>query len=221
MVKARLLAEGGETVVEQVFELRRSDDGRLELEYVADGPDGAGTIENGQVVAEPYALLDGAVTFGAVRPWRPDLTGWRGDDLLLDDLDGSFQVEADPRPSGTGCKDGPALTDSAALARIIQSDPDLDVTAPVATSVGGVDAVLMDVVAAPGARICDGWEAGSPVVTDTLVEQGGRMRLYLLDLPEGTSAQILAIAIVAPAERFEQLAGAATPILDSFEFRTG
>ena len=65
-----------------------------------------------------------------------------------------------------------------------------------------------------GQGICDGWEAGSPVVTDTLVEQGGRMRLYLLDLPEGTSAQVLAIAIVAPAERFEQLAGAATPILE-------
>jgi hypothetical protein len=221
VVKIRLFAEGGEAVVEQVFGLRRADDGRIEL--LLDGPDGVdgpGTTENGEPVGENYRILDGEIRYAAVRPWRPDLTGWRGDDLLLDNLDGSFEVEADPRPGGTGCKDGPAAVDAADLARIIQSDPDLDVTAPVATSVGGVDAVLIDVVAAPGARICDGWEAGSPVVTDTLVEPGSRMRLYLLDLPRG-SARILTIAIVAPERRFDQVAEAAAPIMDSFEFHTG
>ena len=190
---------------------------------MVDGPDGVegpGTTENGQAVGEPYRILDGEITFSAVRPWRPDLTGWRGDDLLLDNLDGSFEVEADPLPGGTGCKDGPAAADAADLARIIQSDPDLDVTAPVATSVGGVDAVLLDVVAAPGARICDGWEAGTPVVTDTRVEPASRMRLYLLDLPRG-SARILTIAIAAPERGFDQVVEAAAPIVDSIEFHAG
>jgi hypothetical protein len=221
VVQVRLFAEGGETVVEQLFGLRRAEDGRIEL--LVDGPDGIdgpGTTENGQAVGEPYRILDGEITYAAARPWRTDLTGWLGDDLLLDDLNGHFQVEADPRPGVAGCQDGPAAVDAADLARTIRSDPDLDVTAPVATSVGGVDAVRMDVVAAPGARICDGWEAGSPVVTHTLVEPGSRMRLYLLDLPRGLSARILAIGILAPEARFKQVVEAATPILDSFDFHT-
>jgi hypothetical protein len=46
-----------------------------------------------------------------------------------------------------------------------------------------------------------------------------RMRLYLLDLPEGLSSRILAIQIVAPGpEELEQMEEAAAPILDSFEF---
>ncbi len=220
VVKIRLFADGDATVVEQVVGLRRADDGRTELLVDGSGLDGTRTRENGRAVGSPYGVLDGEITYAAARSWRPDLTGWRGDDLFLDNLDGSFEVEADPRPGGTGCQDGPAAVDAAELARIIQSDPDLDVTAPVATSVGGVDAVLMDVVAAPGARICDGWEVGSPVVTDTLVEPGSRMRLYLLDLPRG-SAGILTIAIVAPEPRFDQVAEAAAPIVDSFEFHTG
>jgi hypothetical protein len=221
VVKVRLFADGGETVVEQVFGLHRAEDGSIELEYLPDAPEGpGGTTEGGQTVGEPYRILDGEVTFSAARPWRPDLTGWLGDDLLLEGSDERFEVAADPRPSGTRCEDGPALTDAAALARTIRSDPDLDVTAPVATSVGGVEALRMDVVPAPGARVCDGWVAVTPVVTETGVEPGSRMRLYLLDLPGG-SARILAVAIVAPAEHFEQVVDAATPILDSFEFHTG
>jgi hypothetical protein len=46
------------------------------------------------------------------------------------------------------------------------------------------------------------------------------MRLYLLDLPEGSSARILALAISAPETRFESVLEAAAPILVSFEFRT-
>jgi hypothetical protein len=37
------------------------------------------------------------------------------------------------------------------------------------------------------------------------------MRLYLFDLPEGLSARILAIAIVAPEPRFEPVVEAAAP----------
>jgi hypothetical protein len=45
---------------------------------------------------------------------------------------------------------------------------------------------------------------------------GHRMRLYLLDLSR-RSARILAIAISAPEDRFEQVPEAAAPIVDSFE----
>jgi hypothetical protein len=47
------------------------------------------------------------------------------------------------------------------------------------------------------------------------------MRLYLLDLPGGSSARILAIAFVAPEARFETvLEEDQGPILDSVEFHT-
>jgi hypothetical protein len=46
------------------------------------------------------------------------------------------------------------------------------------------------------------------------------MRLYLLDVPDGSSIRILAIAIVAREARFDRVIEAATPILDSVELRT-
>jgi hypothetical protein len=52
------------------------------------------------------------------------------------------------------------------------------------------------------------------------LEHGQRMRLYLLDLPMGGSHRILAIAIVAPEQRFERVIQAAKPVVDSFEFHT-
>jgi hypothetical protein len=133
---------------------------------------------------------------------------------------------ADRRPVETGCQQGPAPVDAEALARSIRSDPDYEATAPVAVSVGGTEALRMDVVAAPGASICDAWGAPRVVTPNDHdwpgmdLEHGSRMRLYLLDLPGGT-ARILAIAIVAPESRFEQVVEAAAPIMDSFEFHTG
>jgi hypothetical protein len=44
------------------------------------------------------------------------------------------------------------------------------------------------------------------------------MRLYLIDMPEGSSMRILAIAIVAPEARFDAVIEAATPVMDSIEF---
>ena len=52
-------------------------------------------------------------------------------------------------------------------------------------------------------------------------ERGDRMGLYLLDLPGGSSARILAIAFLAPEAGFETVLEEAAPILDAFEFRTG
>jgi len=50
------------------------------------------------------------------------------------------------------------------------------------------------------------------------LEHGHRMRLYLLDLPEGMSARTLAIAISAPEPDFERVMEGAAPVLDSIEF---
>jgi hypothetical protein len=46
------------------------------------------------------------------------------------------------------------------------------------------------------------------------------MRLYLLDIPEGSATRILAIAIVAPEARFDAVMAAAAPVLDSIEVHT-
>ena len=46
------------------------------------------------------------------------------------------------------------------------------------------------------------------------------MRLYLIDLPEGSATRILAIAVVAPEARFEAVLEAAAPIIESIEFHT-
>jgi hypothetical protein len=51
-------------------------------------------------------------------------------------------------------------------------------------------------------------------------EEGGRMRLYLLDLPESMPAQILAIAITAPDSEFDRVMEEAAPIVDSVEFHS-
>jgi len=188
-------------------------------------------------VPVPYSILDGEVTFAAAPPWgveREDPTfttltvggtcrgtGWCAD---------NFAVVADPLMVEIGCEAGPAPADADALARSIRSNPDLEATAPVAASVGGIDALRMDVVAAPGASVCDRplvvLKFGTGFGFDLL--RTDRMRLYLLDLPGG-SARILAIAMIArdpygevevPEPDFEHVVEVATPIVDSFEFHT-
>jgi hypothetical protein len=220
--KIRLFAEGDETVVEQFIEVDRDETGPLMLEYWDwPGPSHPLTTENGQPVAEPYSYLDGVI-FSAAPPWRERcLLGPCS--LDHDNLQASLYVLADPRPVETGCLEGPAPANAEALAGRIRSDPDLEATEPVAVPVGGTPALRMDVVAAPGASVCQNW-GGVGVVTETgdpvVLGGGHRMRLYLLDLPEGLSARILTIAIVAPEPRFERVVETATPIVDSFQFRT-
>ncbi|HYH27143.1 MAG TPA: hypothetical protein VEA19_00025, partial [Actinomycetota bacterium] len=100
-------------------------------------------------------------------------------------------------------------------------------TAPVTVGVGGIEALQMDVVATAGASVCE--TEGSPEVL-TLddgdwrglgLSQGDRMRLYLLDLPEGSSARTLAIAFVAPEASFETALDDEARIIGSFEFHPG
>ena len=177
-----------------------------------------------------YRLLRGDVTFSAAPPWDVGFAGpWA---LWLDNhYDERVHVLADPRPIATGCQAGPAPADAQALARSIRSDPDLEATRTAVVDVGGVEALRMDVVATTEASVCPDWE-GPGIVREkgphrpengddtVVVGEGNRMRLFLLDLPGG-SPHILAIAIVAPETRFEQVVQAAAPIVRSFDFHTG
>ena len=147
-------------------------------------------------MAVPYVFFDGEVTASAPNPWK--VSPFFAAALTLDDQVGDERVElvGDPFPVATGCEQGPAPSDASALARSIQSDPDLQVTAPVGVSVGGVGGLAMDVTVAPGASVCevipstqvltqdDGHTGPGPPGLN--LDQGSRMRLYLLDLPEGS-----------------------------------
>ena len=117
----------------------------------------------------PYEFLDGEVTFGVAWPWDFSVAGWDHlpdglgrigpqtlTTLLLErDYNERVVVLADPLPVETGCEEGSAPTDAEALARSIRSDPDLEATEPVAVNVERVEALRMDVAAAPGASVCD------------------------------------------------------------------
>ena len=119
-----------------------------------------------------------------------------------------------------GCDAGPAPADAEALARSIRSNPDLEAIAPVSVRVGGIDALRMDVDVAEASDcgMVTGAEPPPGVFLPSC--RCWRMRLYLLDLPEGMSARILAIAIAAPDQDFEHVVGAAAPIVDSIQFHT-
>ncbi|HET7237021.1 MAG TPA: hypothetical protein VFK59_11400 [Actinomycetota bacterium] len=224
--EVRLFAADGSTVVEQSFLVERDEDGRLVIVYEALDPfTEVLTTENGGALAEPFEFLDGEVTFAAARPWDYSFAGWHFgpfmETLLLEnEYEQRFQVHADPRPVETGCRQGPAPADAEALAESILSDPDLEASAPEPVVVGGTTALRIDVAAAPGASVCDSVPAPM-VLSDIDLDRGKRMRLYLLDLPEGMSARILAIAISAPEANFEHVVEAAEPIVDSFEFHGG
>lgn len=212
--RIRLFAADG-TVVEQSVAVVRQEDGRVGLMYGVSGL----TTENGQPVPTPYSFLGGDVTFTAAGRW----SNYR-DALYLGRQQpvGRFEIVADPREVESRCNAGPAPGDAEALLRNIQSNPDLKTTAPVTVRVGAIDALRIDIVAAPGASLCEQPYQGPIVLTEggsTPLELGleNRMRLYLLDL-RGRSGQILAIVIAAPASEFQQALEAATPIVDSIEF---
>jgi hypothetical protein len=217
--EVRLVAEDGQTVVEQLFNLESDGVGGWTLEPEAE------IFENRQALPTLYDILGGEVTFQADPPWAGDLIGHlfeidgEAADSLLMHPDGFMKLFADPVPIIDGCEQGPAPADAAALAQSILSDGDFEATAPVAMTIGGAPALQMDVVnpSAP-AVLCD-QVLPAPVTTGYL-EPGSRMRLYLVDLPGG-SARILSIAVVASEDAFESVVEDATPIIDSFEFHTG
>ena len=219
-VTIRLHADNGNTVVAQEFGVENAERDGLLVDFELKS-----TTVNGQHLPEPYEIFDGEVTFSVAPPWYGFFDyGPNTIALTHPERNADFAVLYDPSSVGTGCAQGPALAAAEALAQYIRADPDLEVTKPVAAPVGGLDALQLDVVAAAGASVCD--EAGTPLVIDghqargPFLEPGHRMRLYLLDLPKGSSARTLAITLVAPEANFETVLAEAPEILDSFKFRT-
>ena len=157
------------------------------------------------------------MTYRATYPLEPSQDGFDDRDRLaidglLPDDDAPRRVLvflADPRPIGPGCVKGPAPADAEALARSIRSDPDFEATAPVAVTIGGIPALQMDVVLAPGARSLLVVGARHVLVEPAPPEARpvrlgrDRARLYLLDLPGGSEARVLAIAIITDEDSFE------------------
>jgi hypothetical protein len=209
----RLFADGGETVVEQPVSWSSS---RLSTDVTQ-------ATENGQPLPVTWSFFDGAATMMAASPWEG---GFERNSLDLGgSSDEAIVLVNDPLPIGAGCGTGPTPANAAALAQALSADRDLQVTAPVAVSIGGAEGLAMDLTAAPGAGYCDEL---IPVLTirddapwrGLYLDRGSRMRLYLVDLPGGVPSRILAIGIVAPEVRFEDVTGAAAPVVDSIEFRT-
>ena len=249
--KVRLFA--GDTVVEQLV-FAGPDSSRLNYQRDGFGTEIPPTTENGQPVAMLYTYFDGSLTLQAAHPWvfsGPNTSAqpfWmrlipEGPGVLPTTDAGERQdwdrlvLMADPVLVGD-CEPGPDPADAAALAESIRSDPDLGATAPVAVSVGGAPALMMDVRIAAGTTISVPADAegnlcnngvlslvfdqnaaiytGNGVLTGQAT--GDWMRLYLFDAPEGSSMRILAIRIVAPESRFERAVDAAAPVIDSIEF---
>ncbi len=258
--RVRLFA--GDTVVEQLFftpydePIQLPADGRLGLEYDRDGfgTNIAPTTEDGQPVALPYNVFDGEVTLHIAHPWiftdYGDLGGWTFGRLIPEGIvapttDGGERSEwdelflmADPVLVGTDCQRGAGQADLGVLVESIQSYPGVETTAPIAASVGGVEALVMDVKIPAGAAtpvvldeggdLCangllnpvGGWMGysldSSGVATGTA--SGEWVRLFLFDMPASSSVRTMAIAIVAPESSFERAVKAAAPVVDSIEF---
>lgn len=192
------------------------------------GVDGPGT----------FAMLYGEVTFRATEPWFDHIEAYIDPRLFfltsgpglpdrLVTIDAAIEILVNPLPPQTPCDTLRVPPSAEELVQAIRSNPDLEATVPVTESLGGIDALRMDVVAAPGASIAPCGGVLVPVVSVPGrgawggVEPGDVGRLYVLDLPGG-SARTLAIKITAPqGALFERAVEAAAPVLDSFEFHAG
>jgi hypothetical protein len=169
------------------------------------------STENGQSV---NIILDGEVTFATAPPWR---RSW------IDPSDASdtymrFQagreefvaIGTDPLPAAGDCENALVPADAEALARSIMANPDFETNGTVPVRIAGLDGLQMDVGINRNVHRC--WFGGFG--PDQLAQW--RTRLYLLDYP-GDSAQILIIAVIAPAIDLERVIEEATPIVESLE----
>ena len=239
-LEVRLSTKNDEAVVRQVFSLERDETGRLRLVYDVppSGSEGPlptpATTENGKAVPVEHAFLDGEVTYRVTHPLAPSQDGFGARDRvaivgLLPDDDATRRILvmlADPRPIGPACEVAPAPADAADLAQSLQADPDLQATAPKATTIGGAPALQLDVARAPGARSCPWTEHGISGAGPILLQHapfaagpyfGDRARLYLVDVP-GDPGRVLAIATITDDDSFETVRAWAEPIVDSIEF---
>jgi len=203
----RLFADDGATVVEQQIESHWDGGRSVGIEGgLALG--GTPTTENGQPVPMTFGMFDGEITYSSPSP-----NGWSfGGDAFID--------FTDPVVFWSECAQSPVPADAAAFAQVVIADPNFETTAPVAARVGGVEGVSVDVALAPGGRTCLAYRTDVNRWIHAL-EPGLRLRLYLVDLPEGMSMQTLAITVMAPEARFEEVIEEAKPIIDSIEFHPG
>jgi hypothetical protein len=225
--RVRLIADGGATVVEQEVAVQQGNP-----LWVRDET----TTENGQPVPLSHASPDGSVSVTAPATWQAWLNGtstgvspddvWFGALWRVGDFFGGEgeQVElTDPVAFDAWCGaqgGSPLLSGPASAAEIAQqviADPTFESTAPVAARIGGLEAVSMDVTLAPGGDPCGafGIEISRWVHA---VGPGERLRLYLVDLPEGMPVRTLAVTVVATQDRFDDVIAETAPIIDSIEF---
>jgi hypothetical protein len=222
--KVRLFADGGTTVVEQ--EISRVSDGGLWLFANQ-------TTENGQPITLSHTSPDGDVTVATPSTWDilwrrsqggPDV--WFG---LLSPVGPDSENESiglvDPVAYDSWCAatgGSPVLSapaDAAAIAQQVVADPNFETTEPVAARIGGLDAVSIDVALAPGGEACEVQMIEISRWIHVLKTQPGtRLRLYLVDLPDGMSVETLAITVVAPDERFDEFIQETAPIIESITF---
>jgi hypothetical protein len=219
----RLFADDDATVVEQ--QINWDESGGLSLDVNA-------TTENGQPVTVSYTSSEGEVTVSAPSAWEswwpgvgPQANVWFGGLWRPEEFFGNGErIEmVDPVAYDSWCAangGSPLLSapaDADAIAQQLIADPNFETTAPVAARIGGVEAVSIDVALAPGGKACgvymieiSRWIHG--------LQPGLRLRLFLVDLPEGMSVETLAITVVAPEERFDEVIAETAPIIESIEF---
>ena len=125
-------------------------------------------------------------TCGSGRLWRSEDVSASGDRIEF----------VDPVAYDAWCADNggsPLLTAPANAAEIAEqliADPNFETTAPVAALIGGVEAVSIDVTLAPGGKACGIGMIDIPRWIHTIGwDPGLRLRLYLVDLPEGMSVR--------------------------------
>ena len=153
------------------------------------------------------------VWFGGL--WRPEESFGSGERIeLVDPVAYDSWCAAN---GGSPLLSAPA--DAAAIAQQLIADPNFETTAPVAARIGGLEALSIDVALAPGGKACGiGMIEISRWIHTIGWDPGWRLRLYLVDLPAGMSVQTLAITVVAPEERFDEVIAETAPIIDSIEF---
>jgi hypothetical protein len=217
----RLYADGGNTVVEQFIDV---DGGSF-------SHDPRRTTENGQPVPVTFEFFDGQVSINAPYPWdyEGDLAHWWRLSPENESFSSPERIEpvAALVPVGEGCALGATPADAEALARAIESDPDLEASTPMPVTLGGNAGLSMDVSVARETSDCDAYSA-SLVLTHEVtpgnrreleIANGNRMRLFLFDSPEGSSLGVVGLAVQGPESRFEDLLDEIAPILESFELR--
>ena len=208
----RLFADGGATVVEQEI-YSHWDGGRsagIEGGLAMERPT---TSENGQPVPVPYYFFDDEIVAWVPGPWWE----WGSLDESFRFIDFSDPVAGDP-VAQRKCAPGTGPADAATVAQQVIADPNFVTTAPVAASVGGLEAVSIDVARAPGATFSCLRVTEPYGVWIYALEPRLRQRLYLVDLPKGMSLQTLAITVTAHGSRFDEVIEEAQPIIDSIEF---